>query len=190
MRFFFAIFLLYLSLPSVAQESKPATQLSFSYMGNVINEQGARIGLQHYLKHEKDQAWKPYLYPSVSYVSRPLFYSNFTFGADVGVKRQKGQQKIYHAFNLGLNYLARMEIIAFTVDFKGEVVSKDREYWDYAMPMISYEFGKDMVENIGWFIKLDYGLRFPFQESQDRAGMPYFEAGMKLPLYRQKDESQ
>ena len=80
-----------------------------------------------------------------------------------------------------------MEIVSFTVDFKGDVIAKERKVWDYIMPTISYEVGRDIIAEIGWFVKLNYGLRLPMQQSQKQNGMPLLELGMKLPLKRIKD---
>lgn len=131
--------------------------------------------------------WDFYVEPNLGFVSRPLFYSNFQLAVDAGIRRQGEHHRFYHALAIGAGYLARMEVVSFTVDFKGEVVSKSRETWDYLLPTISYELGKDITEGIGWFLKFNYGMRFPFQSSQEQGGMPLFEVGMKLPLKRSKN---
>lgn len=184
------LLLLSLILPcGYAQDQLSSTQLTFAYYGNVAFEQGARIGAQFHLQqwdiaeeNKKPKTYSLYLQPNLGFISRPLFYSNFQAAVDCGIRRWGKQSKYYHALNAGLGYLARMEIVSFTVDFKGEVIAREREVWDYLMPMLSYEVGKNIAHDIGWFVKLNYGLRLPLQESQEQSGMPLLEVGIKLPL--------
>lgn len=181
--------LLMLACTGLQAQDTLSTQLTFGYYGNFVFEQGGRISAQFYLKQwniEKEGAFirkrNLFLQPNVSFVSRPLFYSNLQWSVDVGIRQQNADKKLYHSLSFGLGYLARFEIVSFTVDFQGDVITKDREAWDYILPMLSYEFGKDITHGIGWYTKFNYGLRFPFQESQERAGMLLLELGMKLPL--------
>lgn len=186
----FNLFLfLFLALASKAQDESIPSQLSFAYYGNVVNEQGIRVSGQFYLKNwfvDKDENkvrnYSLYIQPNAGFISRPLFYSNLQLAADIGVQRKGKNSKFYHSVNIGLGYVARMEIVSFTTDFKGEIISRERESWDYIMPTFSYEVGKEIVSSIGWFVKLNYGLQLPIQESQEERGMPLFELGMKLPL--------
>ncbi len=182
------ILLFVLSLGANAQDTL-STQLTFAYYGNFAFEQGGRIGSQLYLKQwnvEKEskvvRKRNLFLQPNIAFVSRPLFYSNFQLSTDVGIRQQKTGKKLYHGLSFGLGYLARLEVVSFTVDFKGEVIARDREVWDYLLPMLSYEVGKDIAAGIGWYAKFNYGIRYPIQESQEKAGMPLLEVGMKLPL--------
>jgi|GEM_PF-2121629 len=182
-------FLLLLTIfESSGQETK-SNQISFAYYGNAINEQGARIGAHFYkrrwTKEKKNESIihrDLFIQPNLGFYSRPLFYSSVQIAGDIGIRQQKEGSKWYQTLALGAGYLARFEVISFTVDFKGEVDSKDYELWEFFIPMLSYEIGRDITDEIGWYFKFNYGLRLPFQESQDQSGVPLVELGMKLPL--------
>ena len=81
-----------------------------------------------------------------------------------------------HGLAFGVAYIAHSEIISSTYNFSGEVVSRDRELWNFVMPSLSYEFGFKLFSNSYGYTKITAGPRLLGQD--ESIGTVFTEAGL------------
>ncbi len=121
-----------------------------------------------------------FIQPSLGYYAWSGYNSNYFLGASFGMKQQRADKKSYSIFNIGLNYRFRSDIIATTVNLKGEIVDRTRKSSLAAIPTIGYFLGRDVNDKWGCITGMNVGIQRPLQDT--RAFTAYFELGLNYNL--------
>lgn len=178
-------FLLLLAHVSKAQQDAPI-ELSLSYFSRMGYQPGGKIGvyipLKDYPKTKKNGSElqrKLFVLPSVGTFTRSGYNLNFTVGGDVGLRRRKDEKKFYQSFSAGIHYMLQSEVMTTTVNFAGDIISREREARHYFLTTFSYELGGN-IGKVKAFGRLSPGYRISFKHPN--SWTIFVEAGVHLPL--------
>lgn len=151
--------------------------------GHFLSQPGLSIAYQLELKEwEKSEIKKRSLFirPGVSIFSRINYNTNIVAGSEIGIKMAKTDKNFYSSFGLGGNYLLQSEVLFTTVNLQGEVVSKKREPRHYFLPMLSYRFGWEFSNGIGWYSRFSGGMKL--SPSYSNILMLFGEVGLNFKI--------
>ena len=174
------------SVPSLifAQVEPQTPSVSLAYLGHFGYQPGLKIGLAHPISQwqsaDEKKAFQLLLNPQIGFYTRPRFNNNIIGQLDLSLKRQKAERKSYGAFALGLGYVAQYEIISVSPNFNGEILEKVRERRSYLVPLVSYEFGRNINSNMSAYTKVSYGSRLSTR--QESIALVYIELGLQFLL--------
>ena len=177
-------FLLLGCITTYGQQNSLPNSLNVAYIGQYSFEPGIKVGFQSHIQHwesEKETNYTIFLSPQVGVFTRPGKNTSSLFNFESGVRRQKTDKKTYSSFGLSLGYLLQNELLSFGVDLAtGDKINKERELYQAILPMVNYEFGKDVSSKIAWYLKLSAGHKFYF--NRDNALTFFLEVGTRFNL--------
>ncbi|MFT5820790.1 MAG: hypothetical protein ACI8ZM_002038 [Crocinitomix sp.] len=184
-RLFSLLTILFICLTTFGQLPKT---IEFGYLGHFSYQPGMKLGLQFDLKSwEKELKKKSdtrstvfFVRPSIGTFSRINYNLNLSTGIDGGLELNKASKSFFHKYSLGLNYLMHSELNSITVNLEGKVINKDRENRHYILPLITYGFGKNYSNGLGWYTNLSGGLKI--STNYENIGMLFTEIGMSYQL--------
>ncbi|MEO1260973.1 MAG: hypothetical protein AAFZ15_19390 [Bacteroidota bacterium] len=174
-----------------AQTSPKNIPISLGYFGHYAIQPGLKVGTQFNLKEWKTAGDKKgktitkyksfFIGPQLGFFSFPGNHTSFLISADLGYKRIKSPKNKYSAFSIGLGYLAESRVLSMVIDLSdGGVNNKEREWRNYFLPTINYEFGRQINPVLSWYGKSSLGMKL----STEREGsMSVFtELGVKINI--------
>ena len=101
-------------------------------------------------------------------------------------ERRKVGSKNSHRIGAGLGYMANLELISYTVNFQGEITSRDRDFRSYAMITASYEFQHEVSEKWSWYLRGTLGERVGL--GRPNGAIAYVDLGVRINLKQEENE--
>ena len=145
-----------------AQAPPKNTFLSIGYVGQFAYQPGVKIGAQidlHSWTTPNDQTVGKSLFvsPQLGLVTRPEVHTSYLANLSVGIKRYRSQLYKYAAVSMGFGYLLESRILDRRINLNNGTDVKNREQRSWLIPTLSFEFGRPLSPQFGWYAKLSGG---------------------------------
>lgn len=161
--------------------------VSISYFSPFGFQPGVKIGTSIVL--ENRQFEKPNSSQSISWIATPQLgyynrighHSNFLTQIDIGRKQRKKGKSKYYMPSIGIGYLYSKETLSNKINLgSGESSKGEIQRNGFFLPTVSYEWGRDIFEKMGWHIKLTCGRKI--STKLEDAAFIALEFGLKFSL--------
>ena len=176
------------------QENLP---LHISYFGQYGLHPGFKIGTHFDLlnwEKQKDRKKRSitkykslFVSPQIGFYIHPKNHLGLSINADFGYKRLHSRFNFYSAYSIGLGALTQFNAgTTYVFDESGEVSQKAFASRTYLLSTINYEFGQQVTPVFGWFGKISFGVKAPYNTGISLEN--FMEVGVKLNLGKLNQE--